>query len=624
MHAHHRVGLFYVRWEGAVQKELDPKRTIKGFQRRRVSSDTMLPDTDLQRANTRDITLKRTPSEGASTEGLQGSTRPAKLQRAARASRACLTCRKQKTRCFPAPNSLSCLRCKTLALECSLDNGDLVELHSPNSDNVAVESRLENLEHNVGEILKILQNGTTRRKSLPRTDKTSSLTKEKLKAPSFGLPSLSFKASPFSIFGSLAVPRNFPLTITRLFDPQMVVHDQNIISLGIISEKEALNLLSHFRQNYNRWVSFPEDIPIETLLDRTVRRCSLLLTVCCCVSVRYYDKVLRTRVYQLLLQRLTTELNQSLVVVPQTIEFMQALAVLSIYASSLSEGEIVFDAWFYSSVALQHFITKDVLGLVMSFDGIGPVTEFDEITAYRVWNHLCLVHLVNCVLSGRVCILDDTRLGLCRRTLDLASATNFDGRMIAEITLQTIVYRFIGSSQSLESVQEELRLWLQEWGYLFDQPNIQFVEAGYHYGYFIVLYYWNYLQNEADGIDEPSPILDLHNHQTISSCEDEVLKEMVWHLEVGVESLLRFDDDAYFSYLSDQVHFHAAFSALMLIKIISILQGEGRPNVLSKSLVKQCLEKVDDLSRRFRKIAISEDDISARYADSIVEAIAVM
>lgn len=80
--------------------------------------------------------------------------------------------------------------------------------------------------------------------------------------------------------------------------------------------------------------------------------------------------------------------------VPRTIEFIQALAILSIYASSLSENDLVFDAWFISSIALEHFITKDVLGLVMSFDGVSQVTEMDEITAYRVWNHLCLVHVV--------------------------------------------------------------------------------------------------------------------------------------------------------------------------------------------------------------------------------------
>lgn len=50
-----------------------------------------------------------------------------KHHRNPRAARACATCRKQKTRCFPAHTSRSCFRCLTLGLECSLltDGDDL-------------------------------------------------------------------------------------------------------------------------------------------------------------------------------------------------------------------------------------------------------------------------------------------------------------------------------------------------------------------------------------------------------------------------------------------------------------------------------------------------------------------
>lgn len=119
----------------------------------------------------------------------------------------------------------------------------------------------------------------------------------------------------------------------------------------------------------------------------------MLLTVCCAVVIRYHEPELKKSIWTMLLHKLEQDLQASLLIVPHTIEFIQSLAVMSIYAASLSDG-FVIDAWFMSSIALEHFVTKNVLGLVAPFDGVSPVTEMDQITAYRVWNHLCLVHLV--------------------------------------------------------------------------------------------------------------------------------------------------------------------------------------------------------------------------------------
>lgn len=141
-------------------------------------------------------------------------------------------------------------------------------------------------------------------------------------------------------------------------------------------------------------MSFPSDIKTENLLDLMLLRSSLLLTVCCAVVIRYHDPELKRAIWKPLLTKLHSDLKATMLIVPHTIEFIQALAVMSIYGSSLSDDEDVIDAWFVSSMGLQHFITKDTLGLVISFDGESPVTAMDEITGYRVWNHLCLVHVV--------------------------------------------------------------------------------------------------------------------------------------------------------------------------------------------------------------------------------------
>lgn len=64
-------------------------------------------------------------------------------------------------------------------------------------------------------------------------------------------------------------------------------------------------------------------------------------------------------------------------------------------------------------------------------------------------------------------VLDQLRLNQSRRTLDLSASTNFDGRMVAEINLQVLIYNFIEVRQTLAEVEEELKLWHNDWGYLF-------------------------------------------------------------------------------------------------------------------------------------------------------------
>lgn len=440
--------------------------------------------------------------------------------------------------------------------------------------------------------------------------------------PSFGRPSLTFEASPFAVFGSIVSQQNMPLPIARLLEPQMVIHRQNIITLGILTEVQALELLAYFRVHYNHWVSFPETISNEALMDRILQRCALLLTVICCVAIRYHNPDLRAKTYDLLLQRILAELSLSLVVVPQTIEFMQALTILSVYAPSISSGEVVFDAWYFSGIALQHFVTKDVLGLVMSFDGIGPVTEFDELTAYRVWNHLCLVHVANCVMSGRMSVLDDERLELCRRTMDLPAASNFDGRMVAELTLHLITYRFIGSDGPLEQVEAELKEWWVTWEHLWQQPILQFVEAAYYYNYFLVLLYANYVQGallvdgSRDILGEPSGFMTEH---TISACSDAVIERMVYYLSKVMDNLLVVKDDLFFSCLSDQVHFKGSFSAVMMGKIRSILLDLGRTELVTRVFTPDRLARISSLSARFERISVAQDELGVKYASAINE-----
>lgn len=618
-----------------------------------------------------------------------------------RALRACDMCRHQKTRCFPKPDGPGCLRCHVLNTPCSFLDSDCVEPDVTQTHKQyprvpdEVNARLDRMEKTMESMMEMMKELKDTKRT-PSVAAAGRLTRSNTGIASsgaadfnyrnviasFGTPAVQYVTSPFQIIAGILPEKHIPLPVQRLLNPQMVLHDQDVISMDIVSESMALRFLQDFRQNCGRWVSFPLDLPVDQLLVRIRQRCSLLLTVVCCVALRYNPHMAeyKDKVYPLLLNKLQQELTASLLVVPQTIEFMQALTLLSIYGLSLSAKEFVIDSWFISSVALQHFITKDALGLVMSADGISPVTEFDEVTTYRVWNHLCLAHLVHCVMTGRMCILDEIRLDQCRRSLDLSSATNFDGRMIAEISFQLIVYNFIETLQPLQTFEDELAQWLEQWGYLFEQPTTQFTETGYHYGYLVVLYHSHYrslylkkksqkptsngndhhdkrgftslleLTELSESVFDPFAlglVSDDPQFTVVSDVLEEVNISTLYKMaSLGrkvIDGLLNVADDEYFRHLSDQLHFSGLFTGLLLCRMMSVVrdrQASKKPNSASDAKeasethfqtvadvdvwIREMLSKVVALSKRFHQLTSLNSDLVKNYALALDENIALL
>lgn len=623
---------------------------------------------------------------------------PKKRNVGTRALRACDMCRHQKTRCFPKPDGPGCLRCHVLNTTCSFIDGDKDDFEASQNQKAfqkvpdEVNTRLDRIERTMESMMEMMRElkeskkptvasaGRLTRATTAFSPATAADFNYRNVIASFGTPAVQYVTSPFQIIAGILPEKHIPLPVQRLMNPQMVLHDQDVISMDIVSESMVLRFLQDFRQNCGRWVSFPLDLPADQLLVRIRQRCSLLLTVVCCVSLRYNPHMAeyKAKVYPLLLNKLQQELTASLLVVPQTIEFMQALTLLSIYGLSLSAKEFVIDSWFISSVALQHFITKDALGLVMSADGISPVTEFDEVTTYRVWNHLCLAHLVNCVMTGRMCILDEIRLDQCRRSLDLSSATNFDGRMIAEISFQLIVYNFIETLQPLQTFEDELAQWLEEWGYLFEQPTTQFTEMGYHYGYLVVLYHSHYrslylkkkserpnnsdvndkrgftslleLTELSDSVFDPFAlglVSDDPQFTVVSDVLEEVNLSTLYKMaSLGrkvIDGLLNVADDEYFRHLSDQLHFSGVFTGLLLCRMMSVIrdrQANKKPNSASDAKeasethfqtvadvdvwIREMLSKVVALSKRFHQNTSLNTDLVKKYAQALDENIALL
>ncbi|KAK6462298.1 hypothetical protein DFJ63DRAFT_152654 [Scheffersomyces coipomensis] len=501
----------------------------------------------------------------------------------------------------------------------------------------------------------------------------------------------------------------------------------DIISLNILNLTETIDLMNDFRRNYGRWVSFPSSLSTEVLIDRIRYKSSLLLTTCCLLSLRYSLNGVspgdinnfsrKKRTYKDLIKKLVSDLDSSLIKYTAfqgasdnsgDIEFLQSLVILSIYSLSLSSivpstmdddnvddldsdlDDFNLDAWFLSSIGLTTFITKSTFGTLFknnnristtspsasAITGGGSITspftvlydeldsdEYQTLTILRIYNHLCLVHIINCVFSGRMCVVDEIRINYCTATLSLPSATNFDGRMVSEIGILLIAYNFIqvqfsigsGSASSnhqlkdlelgFKSVKEELRLWYDQWEYLFSQPNLQFVELNYNFCSLVIYYCYNFskttilkpFKKDDNSSSNPNSNSSLYDENNIRYVLSHTSKQDILKMLECSYSVVRFVNDiasdSYFAYLSDQIHFCFYFSAICLMNILKYLitsststtQGNGlkllddllitNPDLLiSSNNYQPIIEDLKNLINKFNRVGQdNKDDIISKY-----------
>lgn len=542
---------------------------------------------------------------------------------------------------------------------------------------------------------------------------------------SFHATSNSLKAAPFSIICNQS---NVPQPILNLLNLSTVQSGENnrnkfydyvddVISLGILNELETIDLINDFRRNYGRWVLFPLSIPTGVLIERIRYKSSLLLTTCCCLSLRYLlngklspgdiDNFRRKKkTYNLVMKQLVKDLDRSLLKYASfqgthensgDIEFLQALVILSIYSLSLSsvatktdelvalEEEEAFelqglnlDPWFISGIGLTTFITKSTFGTFFrnvhnkqeQDSDLSPFTilydeldtdEYQTLTILRIYNHLTLVHLINCIFSGRMCVVDEIRLNFCTNTLSLPSSTNFDGRMVSEIGILLIAYNYLQVNSnggvirtmkecesSLRAAEDEIRAWYEQWEYLFSQPALQFVELCYDFCNVVIYFNFNYKKSVINGRKHPHGARDPKLHETTPAILEVYDVDNVDYIirysdEASLVKMIRFsyhliqfihliENDSYFAYLSDQIHVCFYFSAIVLMKITRYLKDNYMLHLLDE--VNKCdenlqigkhnwldiIKSLQALIEKFGRIGGSnEDDIITHYKNGLSE-----
>ncbi|KAK6888169.1 Transcriptional activator of proteases prtT, partial [Candida tropicalis] len=459
------------------------------------------------------------------------------------------------------------------------------------------------------------------------------------------------ESSPFSIISNLFNDKTTSTNDVE-YDNEEDEEIENIISLGILTELEVIELISNFRRNYGRWVSFPSNLTTEDLIKQIKKTSSLLLTSCCLVSIRYQifeNKQEKSLKYFMLIQQLIKDLNNSLIKytsinntqkkISGQVEFLQAITILSIYSISISKLEsssgslIKLDPWILSNIGLSTFITKTSLGefkeineekiVVNSNDG----KEYDKVMIMRIYNHLCLAHIVNSIFSGRLCIIDSIRVEQTTTTLSLLKATNFDGRMVSEIGLLFITYNYLQSINKVEKFQklddlfhkiiDDIKKWFIQWEYLFNQPVLHFLEFNYNFCSMFVYYIYCHQRLKLLGqLDDRKSISlmdkDVLNHVFKSIDNEDILLTMFDYCLNVLYHINNIDNDSYFAYLSDQIHFIFFFCGIFMIKLTKVMID--KQVLINKDDKNKGIKVVKQLIHKFNKITNDHpDDILNNY-----------
>lgn len=159
-----------------------------------------------------------------------------------------------------------------------------------------------------------------------------------------------------------------------------------------------------------------------------------------------------------------------------------------------------------------------------------------------------------------------------------------------------------------------------------EQPTTQFVETGYHYGYFVVLYHWHrrqVLAKAGSDVDAGTSKQDVADVRRVFDMGDvSMLRRMIRHALKVVSALLGVSDDHYFSTLSDQIHFCGFYTAVMLAQLIETAKRSRRELDVSSTLFARCVQSIEELGVRFELMSLVKTDAAAKYGAGIAQALA--
>ncbi|RAH67268.1 uncharacterized protein BO66DRAFT_329522, partial [Aspergillus aculeatinus CBS 121060] len=343
----------------------------------------------------------------------------------------------------------------------------------------------------------------------------------------------------------------------------------DLISSGLVSLSIAHSLVELFHTHYGRWVKFPEDLSTPALLSR-IRRSSLLTCSVLLIAVRHTTPDLADRLAPQLFREAKRLVTSSLLVVPQTTPFFQAVLILSLWSTTIGQVPLSVDSWLLTGYALQQALISPDFVEVMRPDAALPTVQ-KHVDAWCLWNHLCLAHLQHVpplvARTRRQAQLTDVDIERCARLMQTDSTTNYEARMIAEVKLYWIIYRkCCGSQPDLEAVKRALANWQQEFLVLFAQPRSQFLRMGFHFAH--LLAHSNRLKSSSQESSD-------NMATTTTTTSASLVAGMLSHAKNIIDLAIDTTDDRT-RHLTDQIYHLVTFAALTLCRLVHTYEANLR------------------------------------------------
>lgn len=292
-----------------------------------------------------------------------------------------------------------------------------------------------------------------------------------------------FLNAPYLDVSNIACNLGLPFTkeigygITRDVTLLSIQERYDLINRKLLDYDTCYRLIEIGLLHYGKWITYVE-ADYKTWLDSIRITSPLLFCILVLFGLRHHkppnlDKNLELDILQSIHQLLSLSVYE----VPQSKEFIQASILLAHFSPSLSYKHIYFDSWWISSYGLIHFMTREMnMNLLVK-----SVKSPEKIHQYRLWNHLTVAHLLNCILSGRPCIIDEIRLDQCRDILVLSEANSFDAIIVAKISLILTLYNALQFPESLDVSLKELESTYSDWKYLTDNIALGSLVTGFYY-----------------------------------------------------------------------------------------------------------------------------------------------
>ena len=251
----------------------------------------------------------------------------------------------------------------------------------------------------------------------------------------------------------------------------------DLINRKLLDYDTCYSLIEIAVLHCGKWISFYQE-DFKTWFDSIRISSPLLFCTLVLFGLRYQRLSNMNENLELdILQSIHQLLSLSIYEVPQNKEFLQTCILLTHYSPSLSYRHIYFDSWWISSYGLIHFMTREMsINLLVK-----SVKSNEKIHQYRIWNHLTISHLINCILSGRPCIVDEIRLDQCRDILDLPEANSFDAIIVAQLCMILSLYNSLLFPENVENSIKELDGVYSDWKYLTNEISSGFTVKVFYY-----------------------------------------------------------------------------------------------------------------------------------------------